>query len=743
MKKKVDKNLQLDATEKQEGPSRRTFLSGTGGAALAVAATGLLSGRSMGETSNTSAPKQTSVKPDVPAIAGGSRPPRTLKYPHLLSPIKIGNYILKNRMIGTPSAPHLDVPPTTYPDEVLISYYGNKARCGAPLLVVCQPFDIRVTNDEDVLKGGEFYNDINPGHGGGFGHTPTWDLDNAGTQNLLSQLTLGCHLHNSLVIWKHKLNMPEGYDVSPSENAQGPSFALGGGPVQARKEIPVEKMQEFIQNIVTQALLAKESGFDGMYVHMGYRGPLTARFLSKVTNKRTDKYGGSLENRARFCLELIDAIKKACGQDYLLWGAMSGEEDTQVGGYTLEEGAEYAKLFTGHLDMLSLKGDGENAPTNFHKSPTPYLYMTKAYKKLGVTIPLLSDGGFTNFELAEEAIASGSTDMVGMARAHVTTPELIQLAYEGRNEDVVPCLRCNACHGWGNFKPDVSLCAVNPLWGLEYKQSWMFPPSKFKRNVAVIGGGPSGMEAALVAARRGHTVTLYEKSAKLGGTINLYEKVSFKWTQRDFKDYLVRQINKAGVKVRLNTAADPATIKKEGYDAVIVATGGVPIIPDIPGAKGSNVVLLTDVFGKEDSLAKDVVIVGGSEHACDAAMHLGDKGHNVTVLEESKHLAPTATRVHFSTMWDDAWKNHQTCKGITQARCTAITMEGVTYTDAAGKQQSVKAGTVVLALGMKPNPDLAFQYKEASNELHVVGDCKSPWDIQTCVQSAFGVAATL
>ncbi len=667
----------------------------------------------------------------------------SLKYPHLLSPIKIGAYIFKNRIFGTPSSPHFDVTPETYPDEDLIGYYANKARAGASLIVTSQPFEIHPVNEEDVIKLGERKNDINPGHAAGGGHTPTWDLANAGGQNRLSDLTEGVHLHDSLILWKHKLHMPDGYDVSPSENASGPSFALGGGPVESRKEIPVEKIKEFIEDIATQASMAKECGFDGMYIHMGYRGPLTARFLSPTTNHRTDKYGGSIENRARFCLELIDAIRKKCGQDYFLWGCISGEENTVKGGYTLDDGAEYAKLFTGHLDMLSLKGDGENAPTNFHDSPTPFLYMTEAYKKRGVKIPLLSDGGFTNFELAEEALAAGKTDVVGMSRAFVCNPDLGRLAYEGRNEDVAPCLRCNGCHGWGYYKPWVNLCAVNPIWGFEYKSDRMFRPARYHKKVAVIGGGPAGLEAAMIAAQRGHTVTLYEKTGSLGGIFKLIENVSFKWPQKDFKDYLVRQVGKAGVTVRLNTEANPAMIRKEGYDTVIVAIGGAPVVPDIPGIKGKNVVLMTDVFGKEGALAKDVVILGGGEHACDTAMHLEELGHRVTVLEESKYLAPTARRVHFEDMFFPTWEKHKNCKAILEARCNRITADGVTYIDAKGKQQSIKAGSVVLALGMKPNVDLAYEFREAGVVLRAVGDCKMPWDVQTAINSAFAVASDI
>ncbi len=715
----------------KSGMSRRALMKMAG----ATVAGGYLTKHLLGGKAVAAETSETS-RPDAGPKAAD-------KYPHLLSPIKIGNYILKNRMIGTASSPHYDVGPEPYPNEQLISYYADKAREGASLVVVTQGFEIHPENEEDTLKIREQEkSDINPNHGPLGGHFPIWDLANAGGQNLLSQLTEGVHLHGSLVLWKHKLELPDGYDVSPSEENTAVSFQFGRS-IQARKEIPVEKMQEFIENIALQAALAKECGFDGMYVHMGYRGPLTARFLSKVTNRRTDKYGGSLENRARFCLELIDAIKKRCGQDYFLWGCISGEENTQKGGYSLDEGAEYAKLFTGHLDMLSLKGDGENSPTNFHKGVTPFLYMTEHYKKRGVTLPLLSDGGFTNFELAEAAISSGKTDMVGMSRAFITTEELGQLAYEGRNEDVVPCLRCNACHSWGYFKPWKNLCAVNPLWGWEWKSKRMFPPSPYHKKVAVIGGGPAGMEAAIIASRRGHEVTLYEKTGSLGGIFRLIENVSFKWPQKDFKNYLVRQVEKAGVDVRLNTEATPALIKKGGYDAVLVAIGGVADVPDIPGIKGRNVVFITGVYGNEDALAKDVVILGGGERACDTAMHLDEKGHRVTVLEASKTLAPTAQRVHFDSVFKEAWENHKNCKAILEARCTGITPDGVTYIDADGKQQSIKAGSVILALGMKPNSDLAYEYHVAARELYPVGDCKKPWDVQTAIHSAFAAASSL
>jgi NADPH-dependent 2,4-dienoyl-CoA reductase/sulfur reductase-like enzyme len=384
-------------------------------------------------------------------------------------------------------------------------------------------------------------------------------------------------------------------------------------------------------------------------------------------------------------------------------------------------------------------------PTGWNQeTSTPHaLYMSKAIRDSGAKVLLAPNGGFQNLDLNEEFIASGQCDMITMSRAWHADPEYGLKIYEGRGEDVVPCILCNRCHGPGFAGPWYAACSVNPKIGLESTVKAIYPPTTPKK-VAVIGGGPGGMKAAITAAERGHSVTLYEKNGYLGGLLHHSDFSSYKWPLKNYKDYLVRNVEKTGVQVLLNTEATPEMIRAKGYDAVIAALGAAPTMTRIPGFDGDNVYNVMDVYEKEKELGKNIVFIGGGEYGVETAMFLAKAGHKTTILTNAKTLMKVE-RVHYPEYIVDAYDYLDNFYYLLEVTPKRISKGKVTYTDTDGKEKSIKADSVVIYAGLKARQDDALAFSDsAGSAFHIIGDCTGRGgDVQKVTRSAYFAAAQI
>jgi NADPH-dependent 2,4-dienoyl-CoA reductase/sulfur reductase-like enzyme len=371
------------------------------------------------------------------------------------------------------------------------------------------------------------------------------------------------------------------------------------------------------------------------------------------------------------------------------------------------------------------------------------LRTSQAIKESGAKIIVCPNGGFRDPDLNNGYIADGKTDMIAMARAFIADWEYGKKIYDGRGEDVAPCIMCNKCHGLSMKGPWFSVCSVNPELGVSSAVQVIKAPTT-RKNVAVIGGGPAGMKAAVTAAERGHSVTLYEKNDFLGGLLRHADFSTFKWPLKDFKDYLVRQTYKAGVQVLLGTEATPDMIRGKGYDVVLAAVGAAPVLPRLPGVEGDNVWDIEGVYGNEAALGKHVVLVGGGEYGVETGMHLAACGHRVTVLTSGMELL-RVDRVHYPEIVIDAYEHLENFDYVTGAVATGISNGKVAYVDAGGATASVKADDVVVYTGLRPRQDEALSFSGAAgNAFFVIGDCTGRCgDVQKAIRNAYFAAAQI
>ena len=678
------------------------------------------------------------------------------KYKHLLSPIKIGNVVLKNRMISTKAVPPGLNSAENYPNAALIDHMAKLAKSGAAI-VTCHgghwemPPTMKAEVGDTMMgqtvfagkKGRPCIIGPNgqPEYVDGQLEFQPYEVEKPPVQVAFAQLADAIHYYGSLASVSMMDIEPNGYCIVDVDNndALAEGYRLGRG-----KGMTTEQLEEMIDDFVEKAVLYKKLGFDMVCIYMSYRGSILAQSLSPAVNTRTDKYGGSFENRARLTLELFQKIKAACGPDFLIEAQITGEE--KEGGYTLEDFIRYAKLVEPYVDIFQIRGyDGDAAhPTGFtmEKGEEPMtLRAARALKESGVNIIAAPNGGYHDPDFIDKAIADGKMDMVAMARSFIADPDYEQKLREDRREDIVPCLMCNKCHG--DNMPLRARCSVNPVVGLSSKLCYMVEEPACKKKVAVIGGGPAGMKAAVTAAQRGHAVTLYEAEKKLGGQLFHADYSKYKWPLKDFKDYMIRQLEKEKVQVLLDTPATIESISEGKYDAIIYAAGAVPTMPKLEGIDHPSVRHVLEAYGHQAEFGKRVVIIGGAETPLETAFYLKDFGYEITLMTRGHVLAPEAQGVHGSKFAMEKGLLQAGAKLLFRSTATKISDQGVHYTDAQGAEHVIPCDTVLVTGGMQPKLDNVEQFAMLAREFYMAGDCVKVGDMVAVNRSAFAAASRL
>jgi 2,4-dienoyl-CoA reductase-like NADH-dependent reductase (Old Yellow Enzyme family)/thioredoxin reductase len=503
-----------------------------------------------------------------------------------------------------------------------------------------------------------------------------------------------------------------------SMNQWGPSDTVRPDGVEV-KALSKEMLHEIAEAYGNVAGLAKRAGFEMLMIHGGH-GWLLNQFFSPYFNKRTDEYGGSLENRCRFAIEVLQEVRKAVGPRFPIEFRMSGSELFE-GGYDLEEGVRIAQQIEPYIDLLHVsagtyqRGFGDTHPSMF-KEHGCNVYLAAEIKK-HVSVPVATIGGLNDPELLEEIIASGKADVVYMARALLADPFLPRKVTENRTDEIVKCLRCFTCMA-ERAATSTRRCTVNPLIGREIEGSEV-TPAPVKKKVLVAGGGPGGLYAAYTAARRGHEVILCEKESAVGGILKSEQALPFKHEMYELSGTYELLAKNAGVDIRLNTEVTAEYVEKENPDALIIAVGSSPLVPPIKGLNGDNVVIVNNYYLEKDKVGDNVVVFGGGLAGCECAIHLGMEGKKVHLVEMRDVLAPDANVRHRPLLLKEIDKYvtvHTGYKGL------EVTKEGIICEDKDGKQQLVPGTSVICALGQRSRTDVVNELRDTAPYVAVIGD---------------------
>lgn len=629
------------------------------------------------------------------------------KYPHLFSPLYLGNLMVKNRIFAAPAS-QPDVNAGVYFKKENVAYYEARAKGGAA-----------VVNLGDTV--------VHTRTGRAQPHKPL--MDDPAVVPSLSDAARAIRQHGAFAClelshcgkYANVDNMVA--KQVAKEKPYGPMNEINPDGVQIY-EMPEEVILEVVEAFGQAAATAKRCGFDLVMIHGGH-GWLLHQFMSP-NNNRTDRFGGSFENRMRLTHMVLDRVRQAVGRGFPIEFRMSGEEGVP-GGYGVDYGIRIAKDIEKKVDLIHVSAGIHDVPDAFvvtHPDmfhPGRNVHLAAEIKK-NVSVPVATIGGLSDPAVMEEIIASGKADIIEVSRALMADPELPRKARMGREDEIVHCMRCFAC--MTNIPTTRNMrCALNPVIGRELELRNTPEKAAVSKRVLVAGGGPGGMKAAVTAADRGHQVILCEASDRLGGQINCEEHIPFKKDYVAFRDTLIRMVEQRSdsIQVRLNTPVTREVAEQIAPDAIIAAVGAKPVIPPIQGIDDKRVVFVDELRQPNPSFGDRVVILGGGLVGCETAIWLREQGKKVAVVEMQNDFAVDAPIFHKTAVklrMKELGVN--LCLGT---RAVAITDEGLLGQTQDGSEITFPADTILCAAGMKAQHQLVAELLTAAPEVYPIGDC--------------------
>ena len=654
------------------------------------------------------------------------------KYPTLLSPVKIGSVELRNRTVM--AAMGMSQSDNGFVNKAVINHYAARSKGGVGAIMVevtCVDTPLGLnTNGMLVIDDDKYIPGMKDLAGA---------IHEGGAKAFLQISHTGRGARRGII---------GGQPVGPSAVAMPYSFMMGLAN-ETPRALTIDEIHEIEEKYAQAALRAQKAGFDGVEIHsVGYY--LGQQFLSKTANIRTDEYGGSRENRVRFHVNIIRRIRELCGPDFAIVVKLSVVEQGPDGGISIPDGIYYAKRFQEEgVDAIEvLAGKWSTEPGKKEKPDSAYTenmavplcmvlkagILATGGKKCKMT--LIGGGRAQNPVKAEKALKSGQCDAVFIGKALLVQPDLVNLIAEGREDEIRPCIGCGHCIDHQLQHGGRAICSGNAVLA-RGDNDYTISPAEKKKHVVVIGGGVAGVEAARIAAMRGHTVDLYERD-QIGGQMNLAGIPPYKQHLQLLTPWMKRQLELHNVNVHLGKDMTKDDVLALKPDAVVCATGVKPAVLPIPGVEraiNAKEVLLGAETGK------NVVIIGGGSVGCETAEFLAAKGKKVAILEMLDEFAGNTGKTHQTILMGHLKGNG--VKLLPGCAAQEITSDSVTYKAKDGSVNTLKADTVVLAIGDKPDPGLYESLKGEVPELYNIGDSNGGGIIPQATYEGYTVGCQL